>query len=247
MQRTSFLRRRFTRRPQTKALARAAPRRMPFRARAASRGMFGAQRITEVKSFDTFIPSGVTLLRVDQVVGTEPATMPWYGMTEINDVLKGDEFYQRIGSKINVRNVQVKFNIAFVKETEGGAPYPLAFRYMVVYDRQTNAAFPGIGTLLLDNDSGQTFYSSVNIPFKDRFQVLRDKTYIVDGVNTSIVPISEFIPGNFEATFADSTGSIGDMSTGSIYFICFQNIGSGAGITGHLEMNNFHSRIRYND
>lgn len=247
MQRTSFLRRRFTRRPQTKQIPRPMPRRIPFRATAASRGMFGAQRTTEVKSYDTFIPNGVTLLRVDQVVGTEPATMPWYGMTELNDVLKGDEFYQRIGSKINVRNLQVKFNICFVKEESEGAPYPIAFRYLIVYDRQTNGAFPLIDTLLQDNDSGKTFYSSINIPFKNRFQVLRDKTYIVDDINTSIVSVSEFIPGNYEATFQASTGAISDMSTGSIYFVCFQSIGSGAGITGHLEMNNFHSRIRYND
>lgn len=252
-----FHRRRFAprrdpgRRPQRAlAAAAAAPRAPRARAGSARIGMFGNPRVAEVKSVDTVVPTS-DLANIAAVVGAEPATIPFTGLTELNQIFKGTDFYERIGSKINMRSIHVTFNVQFTKETEGGAPYPLVFRYLIIYDRQTNGAFPLIGDILNANVAAGTldlgFYDSIFIPNKDRFSILRDKYFTVDDVNTSIVPVSEYIAGNFETTFKSSDGDIGDINTGAVYFICFQNVTPGAGVTGHLTLRNFLSRIRYND
>ena len=135
-----------------------------------ARPNIGRTSSTEVKSYDTGV-RGNTLVDVTAVTGTEPGTL-FGGITCLNEVLQGAAFYNRIGSKIKMISLHVKFDI-FQGTTTAGAF--ANSRYMIVYDRQPNGAFPTISTLPAVNDSAPTTSTAcagINMANRSRFTVL---------------------------------------------------------------------------
>jgi len=202
----------------------------------------------EIKSFD-LTPADAELVRVLSVAGTEPAAFAT-GMTEINDVQAGNAFYQRIGTKINIRSIMMRFKLTntTVQATGLFTDQPAHVRYMLVYDRQPNGAFPAITDILQNNDSGAvTHGSSINIANRDRFSVLLDRNISLSEADSQTRWVSEYIVcPNLQTQFRSSAATIGDITTGSILFICFGNIQLGPAFdAGQIQSLQF--RIRYAD
>lgn len=205
---------------------------------ATGRGVVG---VGEVKFFDVDISDSAALPVVTAVAGAEPAA-GFTGLTEINCVAQGATSYNRIGSKIQVKSIQLKVGYRLI----GSAPVSTLVRFLVVYDRQPNGAFPAIGDILSDNIStAPSFHSGINMANKDRFIIIRDqyRPLCVAGGNVAVV--SEFIKLRQDTQFKSNTSTIGDITSGALYYIaCTQDVGSG---TSAAQQVFAHTRIRYFD
>jgi len=206
----------------------------------ASRGMFGSSSPQEIKSFDVTLlhDTATPLVDVAAVAGIGATNLLTTGMTCINAVQQGAAFYNRVGAKIKEINAQLHF---FVSTTATSGMW----RYMLVYDRQPNGAFPAITDIIQVNDTGQVGVDTgVNIANKSRFAILRDKRIPIDQASARSWQINEFVPLQCETEYGASTGLIGDLRTGSLLFLVFD---SAYNTDAVIAVSNFNSRIRYND
>lgn len=228
------------------AATRAQPRRRYYPAARIQRAMGMPSRV-EVKSFDV-TPANADVPLPGGAVGAEPAAFA--GLCELNCVQAGNAFYQRIGTKINVKSVMCRFQFvnSIVTATGAFSELPAVLRYMVVYDRQTNAAFPAMTDILQNNDTGAvTLGSSVNITNRDRFVVLRDKQVELDYANQQSCWITEYIKcPSLDVQFKSSTDTIGDITTGAIYLMVFGVYQHGPSMTS-AQIQNIQARVRYFD
>jgi len=201
---------------------------------------------TEVKSFDLPFDlaalSNGTMVGEANVAGVGGDNGFDTGMSCLNLVQAGSAFYQRIGSKINIKSIEV----SGVIEQGATAGYMAKLRYLIVYDRQSNGAYPTLQNILQDNDGNLTFNSGVNMQNRARFSIIRDKRFVIDSGAGLQKQIHEYCKGRWESDYGTTTGLIGDVRSGALYFIAFgQGFGAGGGdasIPVALK-----SRIRYYD
>lgn len=157
-------------------------------------------------------------------------------VTLMNGVQTGAAFYNRVGSRIEMKSIHLRgyiYNAATSITTN--------LRLIVVYDRQPTGALPTIADLLQSRDqTGATTTvgdSEINLDNRDRFLIVRDKQYYAPPVtNTAGVlsngpsfpstdqewDVNEFIKLKGLGTHFKSSSNptaIADISTGALY--CF--------------------------
>jgi len=100
------------------------------------------------------------------------------GFFILNACITGAGFFNRIGSKITMKSVHVKINIAPRIPTTPPGGNNQTVRWLLVYDRQTNGAFPTISTLLADYQAdganNTVVLSGMNPTQTGRFIILRE-------------------------------------------------------------------------
>lgn len=201
---------------------------------------YGGSR-TEVKSFDVTVTGGNLRDIATTPQGAEPAAA-FLGITELNCIQQGAAFYQRIGTKVMMKSLELKFimqaNGVVMTLATGG----VTIRYMVVYDRQPNKTFPSLADVLAVNDGAATFNAGVDMTNRSRFVVLCNQFYAFDVAQDYTLHVHKFIPLNLETEFGASGNTIGDLTTGSLLLIAFS---SNAAIDCNL--NQVSSRVRYMD
>jgi len=218
----------------------AVPRGVPMYA--VGRGQMGRG---EVKFFDVEVNNPATgnpygLLAVANVVGHDPATA-FTGLAELNAVSQGATSYNRIGSKILIKSIDVRFQLYLA----GSAPANVACRYMIVYDHQPNGAFPTIANILSDNIGGATnFLSQINMANRSRFVVLRDRMIAFQAGSDGTRICKEFIKTKLETQYSATTGAIGDITSGALYLLAFASTSAAANF---VMLADCHSRIRFFD
>jgi len=199
----------------------------------------------EVKFFDVNIASpsaGTFGLFVPSAppTGSEPA-VAFTGITELNCVAQGATSYNRIGTKILMKSIDFRAIFSMT----GSGPTQSTFRYMIVYDRQPNGAFPAFSDILSTNIStAPSFFSGVNMANRSRFIVLRDRIQSLDADGTGTVSVKEFIKTKLETQFKTNAGNIGDITTGALYLVAFALTGSAV---SYINMSAPTCRIRYFD
>ena len=174
----------------------------------------------------------------------------------LNGSQTGAGFWNRIGSKIRMKSIQMKGSIVQALTSVEGY-----LRMVVVYDKQANGAFPTLSTVFETRDNAgaqtNTVYSMMKTESRDRFEILKDETWrspsatYTAGVQTN-GPSFPGVDNEFEfncfvklknrkATYNASTGAIGDITTGSlfVYFI--------AAGTDNAWTCNWTSRLRFYD
>lgn len=155
----------------------------------------------------------------------------------LNGLATGTDASSRIGRKITMKSLYVRWSSLFVAGAGGGG----AIRILVVYDKQANAAAPAITDILLAND----FNSPNNLSNRDRFVTLAD--YVTEQLSTAsnLADCGVFHKTlNLETMFnAGSAGTIADITSGSIYMFIAQS----GGITTTAPTLAYRSRIRYTD
>lgn len=180
----------------------------------------------------------------------------------LNGVAAGTDFYNRVGRKIRMKSILVKGFVSLQSPGSGATAsseqYPV--RVAIVYDEQpatgTNIAastiFQGV-----DNTGASVVgpYVGLNLNNRDRFKILRDWTICLkpitnagttasygDGMHAA-QDFSFYKKLDLDAIFTDTSAS--NISTGSIYFIAYQQQAAQAnGINGAYRII---SRIRYED
>lgn len=205
----------------------------------------GTLGIGEVKFFDTDVTNPVVsdpygLQLVSSATSAEPANA-FAGLTVVNKVLQGATGYNRIGNKIQIKSVHLKFTV----RAAGSSPGTNQMRYMVVMDRQPNGAFPLLSDILSDNIStAPGFHSGINMANRDRYVVMRNQYRSFSPAATNTYVVDEYIRCKCDTTFKASGNTIGDISSGAIYFIAFAETSAS---TSYVTLSDFHSRIRYLD
>lgn len=198
----------------------------------------------EVKFYDETVTPPVTngpygLPLVAAATGSEPGTA-FTGITELNPVQQGATSYNRIGTKILIKSIDFRANFYLA----GSAPVYTAVRYLLVYDRQPNGAFPAIASILSENiGTPPVHLSGVNMANRSRFVVLRDRQIILTAQD-NMTSVKEFVKTKLETQFSANTGAIGDITTGAIYLIAFSSVSSAVTLA---VLSGAHCRIRYFD
>lgn len=155
----------------------------------------------------------------------------------LNGLANGSDASTRIGRKVNIKSVLIRHSFVMAPTSTGGSP----IRILVVYDKQANAAAPAITDILLADD----FNSPNNLSNRDRFVTIFDQItdLVSTGANFSVSDVL-FKRVNFETMFnAGSAGTIGDITSGSIYLFIAQN----GGITTATPSYTMRCRVRYTD
>lgn len=161
----------------------------------------------------------------------------------LNGVDDGATATTRVGRRITMTSLHIRWSGSFAATTAGTSP----LRLVVVYDRQANAAAPAATDVFqVDN-----IYTAMNLSNARRFKVLVDENVECIGVNGpaafSRVIWRDFTRGgkpglNVEFNTA-STATITSITSGSIYAFVWQN---GNLITA-APTHGLYSRIRFLD
>lgn len=228
---------------------RLAPPSLPIDISRATLNRLGMPRViaspsaTEVKSFDGSYTAG-NLTHIAGIVGSESGSA-FAGICPLNEVRQGAAFYNRVGSKIVARSLSFHADMAL---SGTGDNLGATLRYMIIYDRQANGAFPTYSTIFANNDAAPnsgTGYAGLNMANRSRFQVLRDRLVTLQMGQKLIQTVNEYIPLNHETEFKADSGTIGDISTGAFYFVAFYVNMSGT--SPSIGLSTMLSRLRYYD
>jgi len=179
---------------------------------------------------------------VDTIVNTNVThSVSTFGNgTLLNGLAVGSTASQRIGRKVTLKSLLIRYSFAVQNATTWATP----LRILVVYDKQANATAPAITDILLTDN----FNSQNNLSNRDRFVTLVDQITdnIGGGDNAANYVIADtlFKRINLETMFNDgNAGTIGDITSGSIYmFVAGTNRLNGADLLQDTKV-----RVRYTD
>jgi len=175
----------------------------------------------------------------------------------LNGVMTGSGFFNRVGSRIEMKNLHM--NGFLGPNTAATSTTPSNLRMLIVYDRQPVGALPVISDILQDRNQVGTAItgglSHINLDNRDRFTILRDIRWVVPTVTAGVVTgvstgvgeqwcINEFIKLKGLGTHYKSSSNpvtIADISTGALY-ACFV---TETNDSDWVVETNF--RLRYND
>nr|WAE42792.1 MAG: capsid protein [Cressdnaviricota sp.] len=214
-----------------------------------------SKNVQEVKCRDqVFSPLlNTNLVAYTNVVYIEPTVAGLgleTGYSSINLVSQGTGINNRIANKVVVKSLRVQGQVAAndaMDLTDSGQ-----VRLIIVYDKQTNKAAPGIADIIANIDTSggyaTAFNSHVRISNGNRFVILRDKIWQTQGLGgTNSFQIDEYIKVNMETTYVTTSTppAITDVTTGGIYLLLFCN-----GALGFTHFPNYayiNVRMRYYD
>lgn len=160
-----------------------------------------------------------------------------------NGCAQGTSAVTRAGRRTTMTSLTYLWQVSFAATTVGAAP----LRLLIVYDRQPNGAAPAALDVVLTD----TITSPMNLNNSRRFKVLVDETtdgisdagpksYMVKGYRT----FTKKKEGGWPCEFKDtSSGTITDITTGSIYSLVWQ----GGNLITAAPQNALYTRIRFTD
>jgi len=151
----------------------------------------------------------------------------------LNGIQTGAGFYNRVGSRIEMKNLQL--NGFLGPNSAATSTTPTNLRVLIVYDRQPTGALPVISDILQDRDqlgaASTGGLSHINLDNRDRFSILRDMRWAVPtvtaGVVTGVAPgvgdtwtVNVFMKlKGLGVHYKSSTNpcTIADIATGALY------------------------------
>lgn len=155
----------------------------------------------------------------------------------LNGLANGSDASTRIGRKITMKSLLFRHSWIMGPTSTGGSP----IRILIVYDKQANATAPAITDILLTDN----FNAPNNLSNRDRFLTICDviTDNIATGANFSASDVI-YKKINLETMFnAGSAGTIGDITSGSVYLFIAQNGGIGTATASY----SYRARVRYTD
>jgi len=133
---------------------------------------------------------------------------------------------QRIGREINLHSLQIHGTVQAKTTTTLAAG-----RFLVVWDKQPNAALAAITDIL----NTANYYSFLNDQNKKRFKILMNRPFTFSGNSTTpasgneVQVIDDYIKLKRRQTTYGTvgTGAIGDIKTGALLFVVAGNTAAG--------------------
>lgn len=182
---------------------------------------------------------GGELKFIDTQFTTDPtaASTAFTAGTLLNGIANGSDASSRIGRKCTIKSLLVRWSCELRSTSTVGGN----IRILIVYDKQANATAPVITDILL----ADAFNSPNNLSNRDRFVTLCDymsESISINGNATVANVIYKSL--NLEEMFnAGSAGTIGDITSGSIYMFVAQSGGIATTAPDMLAR----CRVRYTD
>jgi len=184
-------------------------------------------------------------------------------ITCINLIQVGSSMFNRIGRKIEMKSVRLcgQINQLAVTRTQLSIDYA---RVMIIYDRQTNGAFPALADILQDTEQSgvntTNAFSSLNMNNRERFVTIMDKRFTLPQATNTLGAITLAFPNDVDYPMkidefrklrgltthyrADSNPAvIGDISTGSLLVLSVSLVAAGQDIWEF----SWNARLKYVD
>jgi len=206
-------------------------------------GRFQGGSAREVKCFDctpvqAAAGGGITW-GLSAVTSGEPGAA-FVGMTCLNEVLQSATVYGRVGAKILMKSIRLRAQFYLAAD-----PSLAWVRVAVIYDRQPNGAYPLIGDIFADANTGAVpFSAGLNITNKGRFTVFRDQVIPFDSGRALTWSLDWFMNCRLQTEYKASAGSIADITTGSLLLVIASLNQTSNPVFG---TGSVCSRIRYDD
>lgn len=183
---------------------------------------------TELKNIDVSLTTGSNIFVPASTAGV---------VTLLNGVAQGTTATTRLGRRITMRSLFIKGDVSMAPTTTGAAP----LRILIVYDMQTNATAP-VATDVLTLDQ---INSPMNLSNSRRFKTLCDiEIPCLGAQGPQAVQWSRYIKLNHAVEFnTGSAGTVGDIQTGSVYMLTYQN----GGLLVANPTTLVYTRIRFSD
>lgn len=176
-------------------------------------GLYNRRGRDELKVIDTQVVTGPVL-----TTGT---------VTLLNGVAQGTDFTDRIGRKINIKSIHMKYFVQAYNSVD--VPLGDIFRIMLVWDYQTNGALAAVTDILTTAD----ILSGINLTNRDRFKVLYDKRHTMGAIEyTGAAPVAgdtiprfgqRYIKCNMPVVFGGTGATVGSIQTGSLILLTIMN------------------------
>lgn len=171
----------------------------------------------------------------------------------LNGLFLGTSATTRIGQKIMIKSMQIKFQITGPDAGNTPTLNSIWLRLMVVYDDQTNGATPALSDIIEDASSSTVVLSPISMANSQRFRILYNKVCVVQSQLATSVEVPTFSDLwdetyqklNLETHYSNSNaGDVTDIRKGGLFLVmvAFTNATSAnqPGVT-------YYSRIRYTD
>jgi len=220
-----------------------------------------------IKSIVGSEPKGPELKAVDVNSGGAAPVIRLVSTTAtidcINLLAVGASTFQRIGRGVHMKSCYLRG--ALFPSGNAGTYAGEYLRIAVVYDRQTNGAFPNYADIFLTVDSGGNGsngpFDMPNLNNSERFVILADEHFSLPSTFVSgsggqtqqaaavadqaqCTNIDRYIKiKDFPINFKADTATIGSISSGALYVI---TVGSQAAATAGATFN-YATRVRYTD
>jgi len=205
----------------------------------------------------------------------------------LNPIQEGEGISKRIGLQVHLESLRIRGELRAVWDYTSAADFPDAtlmtyptqmVRMLVVYDKFPNSAstVPNYNEVVEQILAGGTdtngLWANANVEAGGRFEILRDKTWVMDpaiatGIATSEfeggrqsvgVYVDEFIKVNRDCKFSATSNPIttADIAKGALYLYFRANLkilGTNTGfvrvasVVGTSAANHFNTRLRYRD
>lgn len=159
-------------------------------------------------------------------------------VTLVSGIARGDDINERTGRKVLLKSIELHL---YAKVT-AGTGVDQTQRFMVVYDRQTNATALTITDVLVSVST----MALQNLDNRNRFRILYDQVFHLnataesDSAKTLVMRKALNLPMTFNSGDA---GTVADITTGSVYFLCMGSEARG-NTAGDMQGR---VRLRYSD
>lgn len=168
----------------------------------------------------------------------------------INGISQGTDATTRIGRKIKMKSLQIRWTVSTQLPATGLNPAGLVagdVRVLVVYDRQCNGVLPAV-TDILQSGTVSCVTSPMNLNNRERFIVLVDKFFHLDpqGPGSHVFRCYRKIPASAQDVIfnAGNAGTIADIVTGAVIVVTATTVQ--ATVAGAID-GNMYTRIRFLD
>lgn len=175
--------------------------------------------------------------------------------TLLNGCVQGTDFDERVGRKILCSSVYIRGSVVLENANDLSAGVTAGAqqcRMILFVDMQPNAATPATTDLL--KEASPT--SQLNLNNRDRFRVLKDKTFFMDPLITTAANASNafnrtgynvkvFRRLNIETIYnSGNVGNIGDISSNAIYMFWIGTAVAGTDTDSNAKVS---TRLRFTD
>jgi len=162
-------------------------------------------------------------------------------MTLLNGLAPGNSASQRVGMKVSIQSLELRIR----NQVTAGTGVDQIHRLIVLQDQQANGIVPAALTDFLNAGNYQGLR---NLAQRKRFRILKDYYFTLNatgeaGSQKCIHKYMKFRRPIITEFNAGVAGTIADISTNSLFFVCIGSIAPGA--TAGTSVG--YIRIRYTD
>lgn len=155
---------------------------------------------------------------------------------QLTNLVQGLTDITRVGSQVKITSAYIQIYLTL----NAIAPHSIV-RLLLVHDKQTNQAVYATSDLLETVGTASSIVSPLNLDNKFRFQILKDKRYVLSSAGPSNRVVKMFIPLQQLIRYDANAGTIADLSSSSLSLVLISDEAT------NMPNANYFVRLRYVD